>query len=890
MHSVIQFYRKVYEQELSQSKRLHLQSSRMQKRIFPFAEEQLLNDEFPMLPISDKEGEEILTLLELKGSDVQLKYYSGLRLSRFRSLNEHETSRAYPLFSYEGEIIQNKHGYFLQVDKSSIQPIKSNFPGAVSNHPEFQKLLLHEVIELSFFSKLSAIIAECEPESDHDELVMYPKLWQLKKVNRYFKKPFEEGDKYVPAGVIGIVEKENESYTTLDELRILQSTNTYSAPIRSLFGQEVSTNPQKRGIICEELNSSQLMAIDNSNDHPISVVSGPPGTGKSFTIANLAAEKVSKGHSVLITSKNKEALQVIEEKLRKQLELPDLTINTTRDKQFMGVKKRLDYLLGRHYKPKKWEFSEIENMYDAYQKNFDKHQVEEEKLLKSLELEKNLIGEYFGKGYAAKSSQEFKDRMIKQRSKVVVPLWESLDHYYGGIRELRKESRHLIKQVNRYLIDRNIQINRKKLRDYQSFLRGSIHNKKEREELVDFQVVLKAFPVWLVTANQISKALAYDKEMFDVLIIDEASQCDIPSLLPLLQRAKRCVVVGDTNQLNHISFLSKAFESSARREVEKSFRHLCAHRDHSLLDLALEHIDPQAFVQLNEHFRSQLPIISFSNRAFYDERLNIMTKRPISSNKHVEFRKCRGKRLGGVNRLEIDKIVGIIRTIVDREQDLDPSLRTTIGILSPFRKQTDAIYRAMVDNFTYEEIGAHHIMIGTAFSFQGNEREVMFISLSLDEKSVGGSYTFMNRKDVFNVSVTRARSRQYIMYSFDPKGLNPRSTLAEFFRHYEDSSLIDEGVSTKDEFCHEVIAELDKKKCQSWTKFEISGVQIDLLAKKGESYFGIDLIGFPGELEDYFTLERYKLLERCGVPLFPLPYALWKANREKCLEALSHFF
>lgn len=73
----------------------------------------------------------------------------------------------------------------------------------------------------------------------------------------------------------------------------------------------------------------------------------------------------------------------------------------------------------------------------------------------------------------------------------------------------------------------------------------------------DFRPLLEAFPCWCVTTYAVSDSLPLKPGMFDVAIIDEASQCDIASCFPILFRAKRAVIVGDDKQLPHLSFLEK---------------------------------------------------------------------------------------------------------------------------------------------------------------------------------------------------------------------------------------------------------------------------------------------------------------------------------------------
>ena len=81
-------------------------------------------------------------------------------------------------------------------------------------------------------------------------------------------------------------------------------------------------------------------------------------------------------------------------------------------------------------------------------------------------------------------------------------------------------------------------------------------------EKEDFKPLLSAFPCWCTTTYAISNSLPLKPAMFDVVIIDEASQCDIASCFPILFRAKRAVIVGDDKQLPHLSFLEKAKEQS----------------------------------------------------------------------------------------------------------------------------------------------------------------------------------------------------------------------------------------------------------------------------------------------------------------------------------------
>jgi len=188
--------------------------------------------------------------------------------------------------------------------------------------------------------------------------------------------------------------------------------------------------------------------------------------------------------------------------------------------------------------------------------------------------------------------------------------------------------------------------------------------------------------------------------------------------------------------------------------------------------------------------------------------------------------------------------------------------------------------------FSLREIKQHKIIVGTAFTFQGNERDLMLLSLVQDNNAKSGSFTFLNRSDVFNVSITRARNKQIIYHSFDPAILKVSSVLFNFFQFYKKNLEDDLGKVTKDEFCIEVAELFHERNLKTWTNFEISGVSIDLLVEKDGRFIGIDLIGFPGEMIDYYSLERYKMIERGKVELFPLSYPYWRGNKEACKKAI----
>ena len=224
--------------------------------------------------------------------------------------------------------------------------------------------------------------------------------------------------------------------------------------------------------------------------------------------------------------------------------------------------------------------------------------------------------------------------------------------------------------------------------------------------------------------------------MFDLLISDEASQCDMASVLPAMQRAKKVVFCGDPQQLRHISFLSRLKMEVIGRDkgVNSEEKSRFNYRSNSVLDLVNMSLNSQDQLSyLNEHFRSEPSIINFSNKEFYNGDLRIMTEKPLSNKElgvfHFPIMGTRNKQ--GNNEKEAQAIMAKVLKIIANEKELDDALKTSIGILSPFRDQVNFISLLIKNQLEIEQIKAHHLSVGTAFSFQGEERDLMFISFAV---------------------------------------------------------------------------------------------------------------------------------------------------------------
>jgi len=423
-------------------------------------------------------------------------------------------------------------------------------------------------------------------------------------------------------------------------------------------------------------------------------------------------------------------------------------------------------------------------------------------------------------------------------------------------------------------------------------------NRKESIfEEINFAKVLKALPIWVANSTDINKVLPLQKELFDVVIIDEATQCDMASSLPILQRGKSAVIVGDPKQLRHMSFLSNAKQNQLIEQFQVGNRpaEQLDYRNQSLLDMVSDSIKSQKQVHfLNEHFRSMPDIIQFSNTHFYDGKLDVMTACPATLlRQHAFLHSINGQRTkSGYNKKEADTIFEMVKKIIDDEKNLNKSLCQSIGILSPFRDQVDYLQRRILKLFSAEEMERHDILVGTPFVFQGEEKEIMFLTFALDNESHAAAFNYLNREDVFNVSITRARSLQHVFISFSSEKIKNDSLLARFIFGLENYNSTSTYLNQKkaDTFLEEIIEEIRSFGIEEWhVAFPIAGTEIDLVVVHEGKTFCIDLIGFPGEFETALPIERWRMLERVGLSTFTLPFSAWYFDKEKCVAALQDF-
>lgn len=276
-----------------------------------------------------------------------------------------------------------------------------------------------------------------------------------------------------------------------------------------------------------------------------------------------------------------------------------------------------------------------------------------------------------------------------------------------------------------------------------------------------FRPVLRPVRAWATTSLS-ARAFPPGPAMFDLVVVDEASQCSIPEVLPLLYRARRALVIGDPNQLQHITTLPG--------EQETGYRHETGLSDGWMEDRRLGYREYSAYhafaaaaeetLWLDEHYRCHPEIIEIANRHFYGDRLAVLTdptslavrqKYPVS---WVDMAGEAEQPPAGSWRNDAEA-----RRVSDLVRDLDERLpeAVSIGVITPFAGQ-----RALIDKYLGQAGLGREPHVGTIHTFQGRECDFIVLSpVATPEIRPGTLRWLLSQTNLWNVAITRARCALY---------------------------------------------------------------------------------------------------------------------------------
>ena len=423
----------------------------------------------------------------------------------------------------------------------------------------------------------------------------------------------------------------------------------------------------------------------------------------------------------------------------------------------------------------------------------------------------------------------------------------------------------------------------------------------------------EAVPAWIMPLHRVWDTIKPSPKMFDVVIIDEASQCGLESL-PLFYLSKKILIVGDDKQ---ISPDAVGLNQDKVNQLMNEF--LFDYNFQSSFDIQTSLFDQGKLrfdkhrVTLREHFRCMPEIIRFSNNLCYSET-PLIPLRQYGPNRlepleifYIESGHCEGSQSRVINPPEADSIVRKIHELCNDNRYAEK----TIGVVVlQGEAQASLIESQLLDVIGPEEFEKRRIVCGNSYSFQGDERDVMILSLVTAPNRRIGPFTKASDERRFNVAASRAKDSMILFHSVTLNDLSPsclRYKLLEFFQNRDTTQI--EGINQEELerrahqdnrrivsppppfdswFEVDVALELLRKGYELRSQLEVAMKRIDLVVEGGERRLAIECDGDHWHGADQYEkdMDRQRILERCGWEFFRIRESEFYIDKSSVIKKL----
>ena len=443
---------------------------------------------------------------------------------------------------------------------------------------------------------------------------------------------------------------------------------------------------------------------------------------------------------------------------------------------------------------------------------------------------------------------------------------------------------------------------------------GKSAPKHRRNAQQHFNKCREAVPAWVMPLHRLWDTVDPSPGMFDVIIVDEASQCG-PDSLPLMYLGKKLLVVGDDKQ---ISPEVVGIDESARQQLIQEHLHGFEHADSFDMEGSLFAHGRRRFgnrIVLREHFRCMPEIIRFSNDLCYHDTPLIPLRRypperlePLNVI-HVPNGYREGDGAKAINRPEAEALV---KRIAQCCQDDRYNDKTMGVIILQGQAQAQLIESMLVKELGAEEMEKRGLICGNPYAFQGDEREIIFLSMVAAPNQRIGAFTKATDERRFNVAASRAKDQMWLFHTATRNDLSDtclRKRLLEFFDNPQSqiTQALGEEAEQLSKRAHSANRRIEQPPSpyDSWfeldvclaiaargyrvvPQYPIAGKFIDLVVEGKESQLAVECDGDHWHGADRYQedMERQRKLERAGWQFYRIRESSFYANREKDLEGL----
>ncbi len=420
----------------------------------------------------------------------------------------------------------------------------------------------------------------------------------------------------------------------------------------------------------------------------------------------------------------------------------------------------------------------------------------------------------------------------------------------------------------------------------------------------------EAVPAWVMPLHRVWDTVYPAPGMFDVIIVDEASQCGVEAL-PLFYLGKKILIVGDDKQISpdavglprdSVHRLMEEFlydfHFQSSFDIERSLF------DHGKLRYGTRRIT------LREHFRCMPEIIRFSNDLCYSDTPMIPLRQygpnrlPPLEHVFVSGGYREGSNNRTINRPEAEVIV---ERIAEMCGDSPYNGKTMGVVVLQGEAQAALIENQLLGRLGAEEMERRRLVCGNPYSFQGDERDIMFLSLVAANNERIGPLTKAADERRFNVAASRARDMMILFHSVTCDDLSSsclRRQLLEFFENTKPQQIagierdelerraardnrrvVNPPASFDSWFEVDVALELLRRDFTVLAQHEVAGKRIDLVVEGGQARLAVECDGDNWHGADRYEadMQRQRQLERCGWAFFRVRESAFYSNRDDAL-------
>ena len=536
-------------------------------------------------------------------------------------------------------------------------------------------------------------------------------------------------------------------------------------PLRTFFEDSESKLSRRNNYplftVDNKFNIDQINAISIGMKSPVSYIQGPPGTGKTQTLLNAILTSLINNKTVLVTSNNNVPMDGVYEDIcnlkyndKEKLLFPAIRLGsiTNCEKAVLAIrrlyeiakdKKIFEESLDNYKKKQKESTKELVSLLDKHERY-----VSLNDRLNSLRiLQDKCQNEWFKETTIAIQINTL-EKELKEIGMVNMDRFESL---------MYSDYNSLFKSIHFEAAKRFQKLSKERYRDLYNIIKDA-NEKNKRDKAIELRRFLQIpsnldlfkeiFPI-IITTNLSCTYLGDGSDQFDIVMMDEAGQCNVSNALIPISKGKQVMLVGDPQQLKPVVVLDKNINKKLKDKY--SIPDEYDYVENSIYSTFTKVDVKNVETLLSYHYRCDKKIISFSNKKYYNNKLIIKSK------------SIDPKPLIFVDTNESDNNTGEIKNVSEIEalyilDYIKDHPNESIGIITPFVKQKECIEYYLNNQLN------NNISIGTVHAFQGDQKDVIIFSTAITNKTHKESYNWLkNNKELINVAVSRAKNKLILL-------------------------------------------------------------------------------------------------------------------------------